>query len=204
MISGFRYARASIARGLRHALVASLAVAMLGACSPTFDWRELRPSEIPVVILLPARPSQMQREILLGEHKLPMQMIGARAGEQIFTAAWVDLRARMADAAAPGHEAVLDAMVRGMLRNIGADKPRERPVALTAVSQHDGSRLTIKARRVDAEGMVDGRSVAMRAVFASLPTQAHQFVIIGERIDDEAAQMFFDAIRLTALPDKGA
>ena len=57
----------------------------LAACSPTFDWRELRLSGFPAAFMFPAKPAQMSREVTLGEYRLTMSMAGARRGELIFT-----------------------------------------------------------------------------------------------------------------------
>ncbi|MEZ5652650.1 MAG: hypothetical protein R3E87_19105 [Burkholderiaceae bacterium] len=176
---------------------------LLGACTPTFDWRELQPADAPMIFMLPARPSDMQRQVGLAGHDLPMRMFGARAAEQIFTAAWVDLHGHEGPGEDGVRAAVLEAMVQGMLRNIGATDQRDSKVELVAISQHDGSKRMVLARQVIASGNVDGRPMQMRALFAMLPAQAHQFVVMGADINDEAAQMFFDSIRLVVLPASG-
>lgn len=181
-------------------LVAVLCLLALTACAPTFDWRELRLPGLPMTFMLPAKPSQMTREVTLAEHKLPMSMAGAERGGLIFTAAWVDLR--QAGSAPPSHERVLDAMIAGMLANIGARDFREEAVDVPVRDTADNSRTVVSGRRVVATGEHAGNPISMLAVFVALPTQAHQFVIMGERIDEEAAEPFIDSVVLMRLPSR--
>ena len=196
--SRWAWPRARLA--MRRGLLLGVCVVALAACSPTFDWRELRLQGLPMTFMLPAKPARMTREVTLDERRLAMEMAGAQAGGMTFTAAWVDLRG-----AAPGSghgERILDAMVTGMLRNIGAATSRQQTVSVAVLDTRDNSRRTIDARRVIASGSHDGRPLVMLAVFAALPTQAHQFVVMGETVDEEVAGQFLDSVRLTALAPK--
>lgn len=204
----------STPRGTRAAAAAIVAAALSSACSPTFDWRELRLADTPATFMLPAKPARMAREVTLAGETLTMHMAGARAGEHIFTAAWIDLRppagptAPAAEAAVPPAvppavpgraDAVLAAMIEGMLANIGAtDAVREQRSVGVAETVGAGV-VQVPATWVRASGSANGRPVQMRALFAALPTQAHQFVIIAGSIDDAAAQTFFDSVRLNRL-----
>ena len=58
--------------------LAAVALALtLAACSPKFDWREVRGSEAPFSILLPAKPASISRELKLDGVLLKMQMTAA-------------------------------------------------------------------------------------------------------------------------------
>ncbi|MEZ5740990.1 MAG: hypothetical protein R3E68_17105 [Burkholderiaceae bacterium] len=42
-----------------------LSVAGLAACTPAFDWRELRPDDAPMLFMMPAKASSLARDINL-------------------------------------------------------------------------------------------------------------------------------------------
>ena len=51
---------------------------LLNACSPHFDWREIRPNDAPYSVLLPSKPNAISRDILLGDQKVVMTMQAAQ------------------------------------------------------------------------------------------------------------------------------
>lgn len=48
--------------------------ALISACSPKFDWREVHGTASPYTVLMPARPSELSREIQLNAQTVTMQM----------------------------------------------------------------------------------------------------------------------------------
>ena len=52
---------------------AIIALALL-ACTPKFDWRDVRSDDSPYTILMPAKPATMTRELDLGQSKIVMHM----------------------------------------------------------------------------------------------------------------------------------
>ena len=69
----------------------TVAVLLLGACSPTWNWREFRPEGTAVRLMLPCKPDLAQRQVMLGGHKLKMSLISCKTGEATFALAWADL-----------------------------------------------------------------------------------------------------------------
>jgi len=51
-----------------------VALILLTACSPKFDWREAHDSVAPGTILMPGKPSQLSRPITIGQHAVTMHM----------------------------------------------------------------------------------------------------------------------------------
>lgn len=97
----------------RPAIVPAVALALLlCACTPKFDWREVRGSDAPFIVLLPGKPASSSREMQLDGVMLKMQMTAADVEGVSFAVG----SARVDDASKiPG---VLAAMQKGMLSNI--------------------------------------------------------------------------------------
>lgn len=102
-------------------LIAIAAGIALSACSPKFDWREVRGSSAPFTVLLPAKPSTFTREMELGGVKLQMQMTAADAAGVSFAVGC----ARVDDAGKVPE--VLAAMRTGMLKNIQGVPTAQNP-----------------------------------------------------------------------------
>jgi hypothetical protein len=114
-----------------HATVAALAgCLLLLACSPPFDWREVRGAEAPYVILMPAKPTSSTRNVDLGGGPISMTMSVARAEDISFSIT----SGKLAQPAAA--EATLLAMKSSLLRNTSAAIRKE-----TASTTADGTKL---------------------------------------------------------------
>jgi hypothetical protein len=51
---------------------------LITACSPKFDWREVHGGDSPYTVMMPAKPSEMSREIQLGQQVVTMHMNAAQ------------------------------------------------------------------------------------------------------------------------------
>jgi hypothetical protein len=60
-------------RKLIFPLVVLLTV-LIAACSPKFNWREVHSKDAPYTVLMPAKPSEMSRDIQLGQQTVTMYM----------------------------------------------------------------------------------------------------------------------------------
>ncbi|MCP5265811.1 MAG: hypothetical protein H6934_06850 [Burkholderiaceae bacterium] len=170
-----------------------MAAALLGACSPTYNWREIRPEGGGFAVMVPARPSKMSRAIDLDGLAVTMTMHGARVDPASYTVGVVDLPE---DSARVRAHAV-DAMRRGMLRNIGAADD----IALTATSVPFGAigataKARIGATMVRASGRRGDQALQMVAVFVARGQRAWQAVAIGSSLPDASTRLFTDSLRL--------
>ncbi len=188
---------------------------LLGACSPSFDWRVVRPEQAPFMLDMPAKPATLTRRINLDGLPVQMQMHGARVGKLNFTAAWVRLpsgpAAASADAepaagAAPSTPEVtasnkaLAAMEQGMINNVGGELTAERERSLRLVNSMGEQTGLVPARFVDVAGSAGGEPIRMQAIFVALGSAAMQFVVLGADWSDDAAQTYLDSVRLRLLP----
>ena len=61
-------------------LAAALALAALGGCSPTLNWRETRFDGADLTAMLPCKPDRAERTVPLAGRDAPLRMQGCEAG----------------------------------------------------------------------------------------------------------------------------
>lgn len=129
---------------------------LCAACSPKFDWREVRGSDAPYSVLLPGKPTSFSKELQLEGVTLNMTMQAAQARGVSFAVG----SARVAPERAV---AVLAAMKAGMLRNVQggvADAP-----AGTDIEVHGKLR--------------DGQTVLLAGRFVARGPWVYQAIVMG-------------------------
>lgn len=140
-------------------ILSTAAILMLLACSPQFDWREVRGSNAPFRVLMPAKPASFSREVQLAGLKLNMQMTAADAAGVNFAVGSVRLDE-------PGKAGIVaEAMKDGMLKNV------QGQITKTADSP-DGV--------VEVQGKLPGgEAVTMAARFIIKGSRVYQVIVIG-------------------------
>ena len=159
---------------------ATLALA-LAACSPKYDWREVRGQGAKYVVMLPAKPASFTRDINLGGSRVPMTMTAAEVDRVSFAVATAELpNAAHASAA-------LAAMKKTMVANIRGQVRQEKPVP--------GS----TAIEVEAVGVShsDNSPQMMLARFLTRDKRVYQLVVIGPAaaVQREQADIFFASFK---------
>ncbi|MFK7966569.1 MAG: hypothetical protein AB8C46_21605 [Burkholderiaceae bacterium] len=197
-----------------HRLVARLAAlvlaSVLGACSPLFDWRDVLPEQAPFAIALPGKPAEMSRNINLDGLPVKMQMVGARAGGLVFTAAWTnpstgeqtktneglaeDAPEVNANKANKANNA-LAAMQTGMVNNINGQITQQETRNIPLLGPQGNKAGLLPATFIDVTGQSQGKDMRMQAMFAAIGHELMQFVVVGESFSAEAANTFFESIR---------
>lgn len=172
---------------------ALLGCAVLVACAPRYDWREIRAGEERFVAMMPARPARMTRAIDLDGLKVSMTMHGARVDDVAFTVGAVELP----DASVAVREQALAAMRMAMVRNIGGREREAQAVTVPVIDAGGATRGTAPGWRIEATGRAGEREVALLAIFASRDGRAWQAVVVGPSPDREQAAMFLDGFRVT-------
>ena len=61
-----------------------IALVLLSACSPKFDWRDVRGTQAPFTVLMPGKPDILSRQIQLGPESVLMQMTAAQVNGVTF------------------------------------------------------------------------------------------------------------------------
>jgi hypothetical protein len=82
---------ASIHKFAIELIVGGMLLAVLVACTPTFNWRDVSFEQAPATALLPCKPDRGSRAVELAGYKLNMHMAGCEAGGAMFAVALVEL-----------------------------------------------------------------------------------------------------------------
>ena len=172
--------------------LAALAATLLAACSPDYNWREVRSAGDGYLVMLPGKPVSMTRKIRLDDIEVSMTMQGARVGEASFTVAV----ATLPDDSAATREKAQAAMRAGMVRNIGGTESSAQMRSITVVDAAGAARAQVPALRVEAAGSAQGKPATMLAGFTASGTRAYQWVVVGSGFPHEEALTFLDSFRL--------
>lgn len=161
---------------------------LLAACNPVFNWREVRPDNTALTVLLPCKPDKAQRSVPLGGRPTELAMLGCDAGDATFAVAVATLD----DAAQAA--AVLAGWQTATLANLkAAGGGQTSPLKLP------GADLLPPAVLVRASGQrTDGRAVQSQAAYFSQGRQVFQAVIYADKMDAEVAETFFSSLKLDA------
>ena len=178
------------APGCRRHAVACLLVALLGVhgCSPTFNWRELRPQGTPLQALMPCKPEHATRSVPLAGASVAMNLHSCDAGGLSFAVAWVEL-------GDPRRvEAALVEWPRASMAALRQDPAlAERPEARWDFRLQGASRTVGLA--VQGTGP-QGQAVQVRTAYFAQGSQVFQAVVYGQRLPTDVTTTFFEGVHL--------
>ncbi len=167
------------------ALIASLsAVAVLVACSPSLNWRDVRDTDARFTVLLPAKPASHARDVNLNGLTVKMQMTAAEVDDMNFAVASAVIDDEQQRTSA------LANLQQAMVNNIGGRVLRQKTLTLK-----DGT----EAVEIEATGaMANGRRMALFARFATKAPRVYQAVAIGpaDSLTAEVAEPFLSSFTL--------
>ena len=160
---------------------------VLAACSPAFNWREVRPDGTRLSLLLPCKPDRAEKVVPLGGQATTLAMLGCDAGGATFAVAVADVG--NAAQAAP----VLALWQDLTLANMKAAPSSRRQLPLVI----RGASAGIPVVRMLALGQrADGSAVSGQAAYFAQGSQLFQVVMYAPNIDAEAADTFFSSLKL--------
>lgn len=160
------------------------ALLALAACSPSHDWRELRPEGSGATLLLPCKPNSMTRDVRLAGAGVKLALFACSAGGQTWALGF-------ADVGDPGRvTAALDELRNAAAANLGA--AATSPLALRV----PGATPNPSSGRVHLEGQLRDGSVVQEqvAVFAH-GTKVYQATVLGPQLPADAVDTFFGSLR---------
>ncbi|MEO7401967.1 MAG: hypothetical protein ABIV07_14580 [Polaromonas sp.] len=170
----------------RFLILSMSALLALTACSPAFNWREVRPENTRLSVWLPCKPDKAQKVVPLGGQPTALSMLGCDAGGATFAVAMADI----GDASKAG--SVLALWQSATLANMKAMPGTGQPLSLTVA----GASLQPAPNRVLAQGQrTDGTPVSGQAAYFARGTQVFQAVMYAPAIDAEAAETFFSSLK---------
>lgn len=149
------------------ALACAACALLLAACSPQYDWREVRGAGAPFTIVLPGKPASHTRAINLDGLPVTMMMTAAEVDHVTFAVGTAELP----DGAQA--EKALGAMKIALVRNINGTLVREKPVTAGGMPA-----IEIEASG-PAAAHTDGRPRLLLARFVARGNSVYQLVVVG-------------------------
>lgn len=154
------------------------------ACSPTLNWREVRPEGSGAVLMLPCKPDSHARRLQLAGAEVRLTLHACSAGGVVWALghADVDDPARVAPALAE--------LRASALANIGAADGSPLPLAVSGATPNPASgRWTVTGR------LPDGRAVQEQLAVFVRGTRVYQATAVGAALPPEAVETFFGALQ---------
>ena len=157
----------------------------LAACTPTLDWREVRPEGSGVVAMFPCKPDSRTRTVTLAGAAVPLTLLACKAGGSTWALAHADL----ADPARVG--SALAELRTAAAANLGAGAPVELPLKLDGVTPNPAS------GRVELSGRLpDGTPMQEQLALFTKGTRVFQATVLGPHLAADALEPFFSGLRL--------
>jgi hypothetical protein len=166
-------------------VVLALAAAV-AACTPALDWREVRLDAAGLVVLFPCKPDRQVRRLPLAGTVVEMSLWACSAAGATYAVGYADVGEPQRVSLA------LDELAASAAKNIGSvGQPTTAPLHVAGMTPHP------QARRQALTGhTADGLPIhEMTAVFAR-GARVYQATIVGARLDNEAVDAYFGALRL--------
>jgi len=180
-------------------IAAAACLLLLAACSPRFDWREIRQPAAGYVIALPEKPQTVVREISFdhpaGPVRAEMTMISTGVGASLFAIGSVQLPSPAIETPA-ALAATLAWFSDGLLRNVQA---ASATLAETTPPAGLGTRTLRAARAFSVDGKAgNGRAARLAVRLYVVDDRLFQLVALGAEgeIPPQALETFFDSFRL--------
>lgn len=167
-------------------LAAALMLSMgaVTACSPTFNWREVRTDTTPLKAMLPCKPDKGAREVPMAGRNVSLEVLGCDTGGATFALLSADIGdpSRAGEVLGQWKTATL-----ANLRSAAAGEVAFRPPGALGLPQ---------SLQVVATGQrADGSKVESHAAYFARGTHVFQAVIYSDRLQPEVAEAFFSGLR---------
>lgn len=162
-----------------------MGVLLLSACSPKYNWREVRGTDAPFMVMLPAKPASHTRPINLDGTEVTMTMTAAEVDDVAFAVGTAELPEPAST------QQALQAMKRAMVRNINGTIVHEN------ASGPESKPAVIEIEAVGPSGNRSGRRLLL-ARFIAQEQRIYQVIVVGQEDDvsREAADTFFTSFKL--------
>jgi hypothetical protein len=160
---------------------------LLAGCSPALDWREVRPEDSGLVVLMPCKPDSQARQVTLASVRVRMVLYACTAGGVTWAVAYADV----GDPSKVGP--ALDELRTSAAKNLQASDATDQPLRV------EGATPNASSRRAQFSGrMPDGRAATEQTAVFAKGTRVFQAVALGQKLDPEALSSFFDSLRVLA------
>ena len=175
----------SQAGGRTGARLSGLLLCMLVACSPSLDWRQVRPEGWGLVASWPCRPTLQARSVPLAGPAVELGLLSCTADGHRFAIASADV----ADPARVGP--ALKALAAAAQANVQGVVEADRVALVPGMTPQPAARW----RRVQGR-LPDGQPVREQVLVFAQGMRVFQATLVGPVADDALAKTFFDSIEL--------
>jgi hypothetical protein len=162
-----------------------LIAALLCACSPTLDWRQMTPPELGAQVLFPCRPASLARDVPVLQSRSQMIMYACSTAGSTFALSSLAL-SDVRDATA-AIDFLLDSAARNLRTSPGQPQPFEVP-GMTPNPR--AGRLVLTGRRPDGSPVAEHLLVFVRG------GQIYQASVVGDAPDEAAVSTFFNGLKV--------
>jgi hypothetical protein len=166
-----------------------LCLGSIQSCSPSLNWRETRLDDESLVFLLPCKPDHGSRDVLMGEHRVQIAMVGCDADGSLFA---------VASASVPNGVTANEALQRwqdAVIKNVnGQTQTRSVFVPAGALAVPRSERVSFTGRRADGVAVQGQAAWFARSSVAGV--RLFHAVIYAPRIAPEMADSWFASFRL--------
>ena len=161
-----------------------MVLAALAGCSPTLDWREVRPDGDAIVAMFPCRPDRLERRLALAAGSVTMHMLVCSAGNATFALSYLDV------AEPAGVKLALTELQTVAAANVGAASAPPAPLQLVGASAYPEAGRVLLAGRLP-----DGKAVKEHAAFFAKGLRVYQAIVIGADPGADATDGFLSGLR---------
>jgi len=162
-----------------------LNAALLCACSPALDWRQMTPAELGIEARFPCRPASMARDVPLLQGRSRMVMHACSAAGSTYALSGTALR-DVGDVAA-ATQFLRDAAAR----NVGAANSSAQPFAVPGMTPNvEAGRFVLKGRRPDGSAVVEHLVLFAHGVWV------YQASVVGDAPDESTVATFFGGLKV--------
>lgn len=161
--------------------------AVLCACSPALDWREMQAEGSGVVATFPCKPDRHARTVPLAGQAVRMEMLVCSSGGATFALSFIDLGdpARVSE--------TLVELQRLAATNIAAAEAASAPLQVPGMTPNTNAvRLRLAGRGPD------GTVLSEQVGFFVKGLRVYQATVVGRSVPAEVAETFFAGLRLPA------
>ncbi len=182
---------------MRSVLFAFACALLAIACSPRFDWREIKSAEGGFALLMPEKPQTVTRDVAFDGRTISMTMVSTGVGPTLFAAGVARVPA---EAVAPAQlDATLAKFRDALVRNIDGQTTRVEPIALPAAAAAGHAARGGEAFAARGHVGTDRRAGELAARLYVVDDRVYEVVAMGAEgeLTADALDMFFSSFRLT-------
>ena len=162
------------------------AALLTSACSPVYNWRDVRVPQANLKVLLPCKPDHGTRTMKLAGQDVEVVMVGCETGSVLFAVSHVDMR----------DESKLQAALAQWKNTMLANMRAQQGMKSSTFATDRASTQPIRVRLTASGQRPDGSAVTAQAEWLVRGTHLYHAVVYAEKLNQEAVETFFSGIEI--------